>query len=778
MLRALHWTVALFCSLAPGYAAQRPIQLSPVQQPSAAELARALREMSIDPEQTYRARDLTLARGDIKIYLTEGVLAFATPVAGRCVAAVFTTAGVDAGDAEILLLPPQRSERASLASFIRTPNLDQHFTSAVFLFADDTLNEVLGQLHETPVRKAPEITADVSTQFNPLLREMSSGIDIRLVQSFLDNHKPDHGLFYAAIFGRELGAFDVMYEPDEFEPIAVGRALPAGAAGARFQLWTAFRPRHKPAHPMPPVILSNFSIDAAIHPDLTMAVSARFDAVPNFDGGRVISLGLSERLKVLSATVDGKPVEVFQRSTVSMLDVKSSGTFLLISAAPLVSGKVYKLDVRYEGSVIRQAPDGSYFVDERNAWFPYSGPLLTNFDLTFRCPERLRLVSTGEPVSDEVVGGTRIVHRKTQVPERLAGFNLGDYSTVFEEHGRYRVECYANRAAAASLKKPGASVRIPESPTAGGILQDLPKETESILDDYTQRWVPLPIHSVAVSPIAGYFGQGFPGLIYLSTISYLREQDRPSELRGARLDTFFSEMLLPHEVAHQWWGNIVSAADYRTDWLMEAMANYSALQFLERSKGTAAMHEVLATYRDDLTKQQNGKPIESIGPVDFGVRLQQGPDLLTWHTIVYEKGTWILHMLRNRLGDDGFAKMQVRLLRDFVAKPISNEDFRKVASGFAPAGQPDKTLMMFFDTWIYGTGIPTLRMQRGGRDLKLNLSGVDEDFTADVALECTSKAGNQRVQWVRASSGSNDVELPSGTTACQLPSSSEFLYSP
>jgi hypothetical protein len=778
VLRALRWTVALFGSFAPGYAAQSALQLSPARQPSAAELARALREMSVDPEQTYRARDLTLARGDIKIYLTEGILAFATPVAGHCVAAVFTTAGVDAGDGEILLLPPQRSERASLASFIHTPNLDQHFTSAVFLFTDATVNELLAQIRETPVRKAPEVTADISTQFNPVLREMSSGIDIRLVQSLLDNHKPDHGLFYSAIFGGELGAFDVMYEPDEFEPIAVGRSLPTGAAHGRFQLWTAFRPRHKPAHPTPPVTLGNFSIDAAIHPDLSMSVSARFDAVPNSDGGRVISLGLSDRLNVLSATVGGKPVEVFQRSTVGMLDVKSSGTFLLVFDVPLVSGKVYNLEVRYEGSVIRQAPDGSYFVDERNAWFPYSGPLLTNFDLTFRCPERLRLVSTGEPVSDKVVDGIRTVHRKTQVPERLAGFNLGDYSTVFEEHGRYRVECYANRAMAASLQKPGARERTPERTDAGGALQKLPKDTERVLDDYTQRWVELPIHSVAVSPIPGYFGQGFPGLIYLSTVSYLREQDRPSELRGARMDTFFSEMLLPHEVAHQWWGNIVSAADYRTDWLMEAMANYSALQFLERSKGMAAMHEVLATYRDDLTKQQHGKPIESIGPVDFGVRLQQAPDLLAWHTIVYEKGTWILHMLRKRLGDDGFAKMQVRLLRDFAAKPLSNEDFRKVASDFVPVGQPDKTLAMFFDTWIYGTGVPILRLQGVGRELKLNLSGVDEDFTADVALECTSKAGKQRVQWVRSSSGSNDVELPSSTTACQLPSSNEFLYSP
>ncbi len=717
--------------------------------------------MSLDPGQSYRVRDLNLSRGDIKIFLTEGILSFLTPVEGRSVGAVFTTIGVEAGDAEIILMPPDRSERASLASFTKTPNLDEHFTSALFLFTDDTANELLTQIQQAPLRKAPEIARDEGARFNPLMHQLTSGIEIRLVQSLLDSHQPEKGLFYSAILGRALGGFDVMYEPEQPEPIAVGRSAPAGEGHSKFQLWTTFRPRHAPANDETPLKLSDFRIESEIHEDLSMSVDARFNVVPNADAGRVLSLGLSERLKVQSASIDGQPVEVFQRNSVHILDVKSSGTFLLVSSAPFMPGKFYSVEVKYQGSVIRETPDGSYFVDERNAWFPYSGPMLANFDLTFRCPERLRLVSTGEPVSDEVINGVRVVHRKTRVPERLAGFNLGDYKSAFDEHGLYRVECYANAGSAAS---------------SSAMLEELPKATEGILDSYTQRWIPLRIHDVAVAPIPGYFGQGFPGLIYLSTVSYLREQDRPSQLRGERMDTFFSEMLLPHEVAHQWWGNIVSPADYRTDWLMEAMANYSALQFLERNKGPAVMREVLATYREDLTKEQHGKRVEAAGPVDFGVRLLEAADLATWHTIIYEKGTWILNMLRQRLGDDGFAKLQVKLLRDFAEKPISNEDFQKAAREFVPAGQPDKNLTVFFDAWVYGTGIPALRLQRAGRNLKVEVSGVDEDFTTDVPLRCTSRNGKERIQWVRASTGNNDVEVPPGSS-CELPAINEFLYS-
>ncbi len=717
--------------------------------------------MSLDPAQSYRVRDLSLARGDIKIFLTEGVLSFLTPVDGRCVAAVFTSEGVEAGDAEIILMPPDRSERASLASFTNTPNLDEHFLSALFLFTDDTANELLAQIREAPLRKAPEIARDRAVRFNPLMHQLISGIEIRLVESLLDNHQPDKGLFYSAIFGRTLGGFDVIYEPEQPEPIAVGRSAPAGDGHMKFQLWTTFRPRHAPANNETPVKLADFHIESGIHEDLSMSVTARFKAVPNADAGRVLSLGLSERLKVQSATIDGQRVEIFQRNSVHMLEVKSSGTFLLVSSAPFVPGKVYSVEVRYEGSVIRQTPDGSYFVDERNAWFPYSGPMLADFDLTFRCPARLRLVSTGEPVSDEVINGVRVVHRKTRVPEHLAGFNLGDYRSAFDEHGRYRVECYANAGSAAGTS---------------AMLEELPKETEGILDSYTERWMPLRIQNVAVSPIPGYFGQGFPGLIYLSTVSYVREQDRPSQLRGERMDTFFSEMLLPHEVAHQWWGNIVSPADYRTDWLMEAMANYSALQFLEPTKGGVIVRDVLAAYREDLMNEQHGKRVEAAGPVDFGVRLQQSADLQTWHIIVYEKGTWILNMLRHRLGDDGFAKLQVSLLRNFATKPVSNEEFREAASKFVPAGQRDKNLSVFFETWVYGTGIPALRLQRAGRELKLDVSGVDEDFTTDVPLRCTSRNGKEHTDWVRASTGTNDVEVPPGSS-CELPAINEFLYS-
>ncbi len=727
------------------------------EQPTAATLAAAFQNIAVDPDQTYRVRDLQFSRGDIKIYLNEGVLSFATPVAGHVVAAIFTTQASEAGDAEILLLPPRRSERASLASFTKSPNLDEHFNSAAFVFSDRTAEELLTMIQQAPIRKASNVALQNRAALNAAVRGATAEAGIRLMQALLDNHPPQEGFFYSFLAGRTLGGFDVFYEPSNPEPISVGRPI-ADASQQGFQLWTAFRPRHAAPVTERSPVLSDYRIETTIHDDLSMASVANFACVPDASAGRVLAFGLSEHLRVTSALVDGKAVEVYQPEALHVAEQERGRGFLLIAEAPLETGIPHPIEVHYEGSVIRQTGQGGYFVDERNVWYPHVWPMRTNFDLTFHFASHLTLVSTGELVSDNAANGIRVVHRKTRVPEGMAGFNLGDYKSSVEDQGIYRVETYADRKSAESL-------------------QTVAQKTAAVLDYYTKAWTPLPIHSIAVTPIAGTFGQGFPGLIYLSTLAYLRAEDRPVPLQNARVDTFFSQMMLPHEVAHQWWGNVVIPADYRTVWLLEAMANYSALQVLENTEGKKAVDAVLDSYRSDLLGQENGSSVESIGPVDFGLRLLDTAGMAVWHKIVYEKGTWILHMLRQRLGDDGFRHMQLKLLQDFAAKPVDNEDFRRVASQFLPPGQPDRHLELFFDAWVYGTGIPKMSLAHSGDGPDVVVSGIDDDFTADVPVQCQTQSGREQLRWVRFSSGSNPVDPHGVAGACELPASSDYLYS-
>src|SRR5215831_16228420 len=83
---------------------------------TAADLARAIRENTFDRDECYRVRDLTIVKEDVRFFLTDGHLIFSKPVGGKRYAAVFA-ADVDGGDAEVLLLPPDRAERRSLAGY-------------------------------------------------------------------------------------------------------------------------------------------------------------------------------------------------------------------------------------------------------------------------------------------------------------------------------------------------------------------------------------------------------------------------------------------------------------------------------------------------------------------------------------------------------------------------------------------------------------------------------------------------------------------------------------
>jgi hypothetical protein len=728
-------------------------QAPPAPQSAAAVLA-ALRQLTIDPAQTYRVRDLQISRGDIKIYLTEGILAFSTPVAGRPVAAVFTTDQSEGGDGEVLVLPPQTSERAAMAAFSRSPNLDEHFDSAVFFFADDTVKDILSQIQEHPLPAPPELLPQLTQTANRVLSN-SSDLHVRVTESILDHHKLSNGFFYGRLGGRTLGVFEVVYEPDRFEPVTVGRMTIVNNQ-PQFKTWTSFRPRGAPPFVPGAPLIHTYHLDTTIHPDLALSSIARFDYQADADDGRVIALELSSRMHVTAASIDGAPVEALQQQYPDDLERKGSAILLLIAPSLLAPGGNHQIEVQYQGSVIRQTASGEYFVDERNSWYPFIDPTLAIFDMTFHCPENLRLASTGEPVSETVEGGIRTVHRITAIPEAFAGFNLGAYTVSTAEAGPYRIEFFANRTS-----RP---------------LADLSAQTANVLDYYTKRWIPLRTRSLAVTPIEGYFGQGFPGLIYLSNVSYIREEDRPIDLRNPRLDAFFSDMLLPHEIAHQWWGNVVTQANYRTAWLMEAMPNYSALEYLEDGKRASARDLILDSYRRDLTSKDKQMPSESLGPVNFGERLLNNSGVNAWQMIVYEKGTWILHMLRQRLGAEAFHTLQLHMLEQYAAKPITNDDFRRLAAELLPANVPDRDLNLFFDTWIYGTGIPRLKLtQQSGVPL-LTMSGVDNDFSVDIPLHCQTTTESPIVFWVRTSLGDNPIDPPRGVKTCALPSTTEFLY--
>src|SRR5580658_621631 len=189
----------------------------------AADLARALREAAFDRAECYRVRDLSLVREDIRIYLSDGHLIFSQPVAGHRIAAVFT-ADTEGGDGEAIVFPPDRAERRSLAAFIHTPNLDDHFRSALFLFTGAEYDDLQSQIAQNPSnKKMPEIGALMDEQYTPVLRNLSESYETRLVLDLMGGSAHPMDLLAAIFDSPKLGGFDLIYDSRNTEQIVAGQ---------------------------------------------------------------------------------------------------------------------------------------------------------------------------------------------------------------------------------------------------------------------------------------------------------------------------------------------------------------------------------------------------------------------------------------------------------------------------------------------------------------------------------------------------------------------------
>jgi aminopeptidase N len=131
--------------------------------------------------------------------------------------------------------------------------------------------------------------------------------------------------------------------------------------------------------------------------------------------------------------------------------------------------------------------------------------------------------------------------------------------------------------------------------------------------------------------------------------------------------------------------------------------------------------------------------------------------------VTYEKGTWIIHMLRRRLGDEKFMSLLREVCARYRFSAISTEQFRELAAKYAPPKTGDADLKGFFENWVYGTGIPSVKLTYSMRGLKLvgtvAQREVEEDFTAFVPVEVQNRR-EKAVYWLPTGSDPVSFSIP------------------
>ena len=751
---------------------------------TAAELGVQLRELTLDPDECYRVHDLNLAREDLKFYFTDGYLIFSKPVAGRTVAAVFSAEN-EGGDAELLVLPPNPGERMSLAAFTKSPNLNEHFGSALLLFTDGAGEELLARIREGEVRRSKDLGLLLADNWKPVVRNLAASFQVRLVRDLLSREYRQEGLFFAAVSGQQHGNIDLVYDPLSNEQVTIGQVV-YRQERAFFDTWTGFQARSfrngqrtpNPKH----VKMNDFRIEVNIDPKLKVSAVTRARLTPQAAGQRAVLIELSRRMVIESATVGGEKVEIFERESLrsDLLRHDLNQTLLLVTRQPMEAGRTYDVEIRHGGEVIANAGNGVYFVGARGGWYPRIGSDFSTFDLTFRYPKDLSLVATGEVVEEAIEGEQRRTRVRSASPVRLAGFNLGHFEKASATRGGYTVEINSNRYLEKALERirdvplmPARppSRRMPQilMPVAPMPLEVRPERLQHIAGEIAEAYEEMagrlgapPLKKLTGAPIPGSFGQGYPGLLFLSTLYYLNPEERPAAVRHSPDLTLFLDLLGPHETAHQWWGNMVAGATYHDEWLMESLANYQALLYMEKRRGTRFIDSVLDLYRQHLLeKTSEGRTLESTGPITWGTRLETSAAPDAWRIITYEKGTWILHMLRRKMGDERFQSLLGELIRKYRLRTLATEELQEEAKAWLPPKSPDAGLESFFDTWVYGTGIPTLKLDcaihgKAGRYQvagTLTQSDVSDEFSTAVPVEIQFANGPPLTQWVMTAPG-------------------------
>lgn len=158
--------------------------------------------------------------------------------------------------------------------------------------------------------------------------------------------------------------------------------------------------------------------------------------------------------------------------------------------------------------------------------------------------------------------------------------------------------------------------------------------------------------------------------------------------------------LVAHEIAHQWFGNMVTEADWPHIWLSEGFATYFEMLFMENKYGKDTLvHELKANRRkviDFYKKVQS--PVVDTATKDYMTLLNANS---------YEKGGWVLHMLRREIGDSVFWKGIRKYYAEYAGKNAVTEDFRKIMEDIS-----GKDLKQFFYQWLYVAGHPVLKMNQ------------------------------------------------------------------
>jgi len=347
----------------------------------------------------------------------------------------------------------------------------------------------------------------------------------------------------------------------------------------------------------------------------------------------------------------------------------------------------------------------TYFYTHSAHWYP--GPADDDYftsRLKIIVPPEYRCVSNGELVEqgrlkdmEEVAEiekmGSFTYTFKTKAPLKYMSFIVGKFTTLGEGNDPVPLQSVSSSDVMVQKKA-------------------FFDEAREVLESFTGWFGPFPFEKLSVVqrlwPQSG--GHSPASFVVLNELPWLGERAFPMNMNSPVDLSRWREYFLAHEIAHQWWGQGVTAGTYRDQWLSEGMAQFAAALYLRKRYGEEAYASILKKFSQWTEKKSH------MGPISLGSRLSFF-DFDAYQAIIYDKSALALNMLRDILGDEAFFQG----LRDFYGTykfgAARTGQFRNIMEKVS-----GRDLEGFFKGWFFSYELPEVRVTT--REGKIGEEGV------------------------------------------------------
>jgi aminopeptidase N len=458
----------------------------------------------------------------------------------------------------------------------------------------------------------------------------------------------------------------------------------------------------------------NFNV---LHYNFSLDLSDKSDTI---EGKAVIRIEAIEQISSIDLNLAGekngkgmsvKSVTLKNSRTRSVDFSFHNDTLAIVFPFALKKGEDRELTIYYrgvpaDGLIIAKNKygDRTFFSDNwpnrAHYWIPcYDLPDdKASFEFTVTAPSRYQVISNGIKIEERNLrNGKTATHWKEDIPLPTKVMVIG-------------VAKFAVKTFEDSPPNIPVSAWVYQQDSAQGFHDYAP--APKILKFFSSYIAPYPYEKLANVQSKTIFG----GMENASAIFYFE---------GSVTGKGGDEDLLAHEIAHQWFGDMASEKSFAHLWLSEGFATYFTDIYWQHAHGEEAFKKRLQKERNEVIDfvRTNDRPV-----VDS---LSSYMDLLNANS--YQKGAWVLHMLRNEVGDTVFHKIIQTYYQQYKGSNADTRDFETVAEEIS-----GKNLKWFFDQWLYRPGIPQLLIEKSidHDEVKLRITqqGVKFEFPLEVAF--------------------------------------------